>query len=106
MVVQPVVQATKMSGYVGLNGIEDTDLGQRGYPITITGQLKAANAAALNVIIALIETYRAAGKATLIDTHGVTWTNVRLGPFRILGPWKYTSSGVFVNYRIEAVKLY
>ena len=106
MIIQPVIQATKMSGFAGLNGIEDVDLGQRGWPITITGQLKAGNAAALNVIIATIETYRAAGKATLVDTHGVTWTNVRLGPFRILGPWKYTSLGVFVNYRIEGVKCY
>ncbi len=106
MVIQPVIQAAKLTGFAGLNGIEDMDLGQRGYPITITGQLKAANAVALNVIIGAIETYRAAGKATLVDSHGITWTNVRLGPFRILGPWKYTSLGVFVTYRIEAVKLY
>ena len=106
MVVQPVVQAVKMSGFAGLNGIEAMDLGQRGRPITITGQLKAIDAGTLDLLIYAIEFYRALGASVLVDSHGLSWANVRLGPFRTIGTWKYTSLGVFVNYRIDAVQLY
>ena len=80
-------------------------MGGRGRRINITGQLKAVTVAALETIIANIEVYRRLGPAILIDNDAVAWPYVVLDRFTINGHKKYTSTGVFVQYQIEAVQL-
>jgi len=105
MTVQPETFVNKFSGYAGLNGLEALLMGGRGRRINITGQLKAVTVAALETIIANIEVYRRLGPAILIDNDAVAWPYVVLDRFTINGHKKYTSTGVFVQYQIEAVQL-
>ena len=105
MLVQPETFSTKLSGYAGLNGAEALLMGGRGRRIAISGQLKAATVVALETIIGLIETARRNGPGILVDNDGISWFPVVLVDFRT-GPFKnYTSTGVFVQYTINAVQI-
>ncbi|MCP4566829.1 MAG: hypothetical protein GY841_04520 [FCB group bacterium] len=102
---QPETFVNKFSGYAGLNGAEVLMMGGRGRRIRITGQLKAATFAALDTILANIETYRRLGPATLVDNDAAVWPRVVLNQIQIVGHKKYTSTGIFVQYTLSAVQL-
>jgi len=105
MVIGGVQVAKKRTGYCGANGVESLILGGRGRRVTITGQLKAATRALVDDLIDLIEGDCVAGAYDLIDTADITWTNVELDNIRIIGPYKYTASSVFVEYVVTGLQL-
>jgi len=105
IVVDGVQIAKKRTSYCGANGVDSLILGSRGRRVRITGQLKAATRLDVVKLISLIEGDCLIGPCDLVDTGGITWTNVELDNIQIIGPYKYTSLGVFVEYVVTGFQL-
>lgn len=70
--------AMQMTSYPGVDGCEVTHLGTRGMYLIARGILYGANAAAVIAAENLARTYRDGVPRTLIDNHGVAYSNVLL----------------------------
>jgi len=111
ILVQPMDVATKLSGFVGADGVLHSGLGSRGRGLTITGVLKGASAAALRILIEAIEDYMVDadddGPFDLIDDFAVTYENVMLLAMRINTPIMRTGDSEYrIEYSITGRQLY
>lgn len=73
--------AFQQAAYPGLNGVEETPLGDRGAITTVTGCLAGASVAQLNAAVFSITNYYNAGWFVLTDQYGNNWPYVRLDAF-------------------------
>ena len=101
--------AKKRTAFAGVDGVDSIILGGRGWPVMISGQLRAANRLALEVLISAIEDACKDGSASLVTTDGdpvVTYTNVELDNIQLVSRIMFTSSEVIVKYVVTGLRLY
>ena len=99
------VQAPKerqVNAYPGVDGLQLIDHGTRGAVTSLRGVFSASSKAALASILGTFQGYHAAGgKATLVDTYGVSWPNVILVQFRPVGVIYPCPGGFCTRYEAE-----
>ena len=96
----------KRTAFAGIDGVDSMILGGRGRPVMITGQLRSATIAGLDVIIGLIEDELTLGQATLVDNFAVSYDYVELDTFTQTSVTMYTGSEYIINYRVTGTKLF
>ena len=101
-----LIVSKKRTSYAGVDGRESLIIGARGRQIIITGQLRAATAAALETLIGIIEDEITLGAADLVDNWGATYSNVELDRIDVNRPFLVTKEGTYIiNYTVEATQL-
>lgn len=73
-------------GFAGLDGLMSVDLGKRGRKLKQCGFLAASSVAAIMALIETVSGYIDGQSYTLVDQHGVVYSNVRMDSFRLLSP--------------------
>ena len=81
--VKSAKRASVERSAAGLNGVLSIDLGSRSRKIRQTGKLRAASVAALNEMIATVESYMDGGTHTLVGLDGSEFCDLRLDEFRV-----------------------
>jgi hypothetical protein len=71
--------------FSGLDGMMSVDLGLRERKLKQRGSLSAVSVAGLMQLVESISVYIDGQAYTLLDQHGVTYGNVRMDSFRLLG---------------------
>lgn len=99
------VQAPKerqVNAYPGVDGLQLIDHGTRGAITQLRGVLAASSRSGLATLLGTFRAYHAAGgKATLVDTYGVSWTNVILVQFRPIANIYPVPGGFCTRYEAE-----
>ena len=98
--------AKKRTAYAGVNGVESLIMGARGRPVTIQGQLRGGDIAALDVIIGNIEVACSIGPADLVNNFGLTYSNVELDSLTLTSHIMLSGSTYIVHYVCRGMDLY
>jgi len=85
---------TQVNSYFGLSGEEHLDGGTRGDLTQVTGLHAGVDLSAFLTAQALIRSYRNGSAYTLVDTAGVSWSNVKLIRFQPTGQRYVSTNGV------------
>jgi len=75
-------------GFAGLDGLASVDLGRRGRVLKQSGCLSAASVGALTALAERIAAWADGQAYTLVDERGVSYDNVRMDSFRLVGPMR------------------
>ena len=97
--VQPDVEdrARQYNTYPGVNGVESLDQGDRGAITKVEGLWFAESEYELALILATWRGLQDGQPRTFVDTLGVAWPNVLLGPYRLQGRRKSSYTGSVVQ---------
>jgi hypothetical protein len=96
----------QINAYFGLSGLEVLDGGLRGRVTRVTGVLAGSSSAELAAAEATFRSFNDGKTRVLVDTLGVSWTNVRLDSFEPLGRVRQSPSGLlFRSYQARFLHL-
>jgi hypothetical protein len=96
----------QLNSFFGLSGLESLDGGLRGRVTQVSGLLYGNSPAALAAAESQFRTFNDGVARTLVDTLGITWTNVCLEAFQPQGRIRQSPSGIlFRAYKARFLHL-
>jgi hypothetical protein len=98
--------ARQVRGFLGTNGLVTKAGGTRGATGEAFGVLFAGNQALLDAAVAVLESYKVSGVASvLVDGKGRAWPAMILVDFRLASEIRQDNNAVSIEYRAEFLGL-